>query len=118
MYTLSSQTIYDNVTEQYRNIYVLDRKPSGDLEQIVRLMHVPKLSPFQDVHHNRCGSSRCIYAVYNPDQPSELLCIDEIATLFSWLMQQNYTIDTALSHMMNESKVKFKKRFVCFIKKN
>ena len=118
MYTLSSQTIYDNVTEQYMNIYVFDRKPGGDLANIVRSLHVPKLSPFQDVHHNRCGSSSCIYAVYNPDQPSELLCIDDIATLFSWLMQKNYTIDTALSQMMNESRVKFKKRFVCFIKKN
>lgn len=118
MYTLSSQTIYDNASENYINIYVLDRKPAGHLANIVKPLRIAKLSPFQDSRDNHCGPCKCAQAVYNPHQLSEFLCIDDIALLFSWLTEHDYTIDTSLTQMMNESKVKFKKRFVCFIKHN
>ncbi len=116
MYTLSSQTIYDNIKQSYSNIYVLDRKPTGDLEKIVKPLRVAKLSPFQHSRDDSCGPCKCAQAVYNPHQPNEFLCIDDIAILFSWLADHDYTIDTSLTQVMNESKVRFKKRFVCFIK--
>ena len=115
MYTLSSQTIYDNQKQNYINIYVLDRKPSGALAQIVKPLRVAKISPFQDSRDDNCGPCKCAQAEYNPHQPTEFLCIDDIAILFSWLEENNYTIDTRLTQMMNESRVQFKKRFVCFI---
>ena len=115
MYTLSSQTIYDEVKQRYINIYVLDRKPTGDLEKIVRPLRVSKLSPFQDTHDDNCRPCKCSQAVYNPHQSNEFLCIDDIAILFTWLLEHDYTIDTSLTQMMNDSTVRFKKRFVCFI---
>ena len=118
MYTLSSQTIYDNVKQNYANIYVLDRKPTGHLEKIVKPLRMTKLSPFQDSRDDNCGPCKCTHAVYNPLQPTEFLCIDDIAILFTWLTNHDYTIDTTLTQMMNDSKVRFKKRFVCFIKHN
>ena len=59
MYTISSQTFYDNFTQNYKNIYVVDRKPDGALGKITRQIAAPKLSPFKTNDYD-CCSQRCI----------------------------------------------------------
>lgn len=117
MYTLSSQPFYDSISQNYRNIYVVDRKPDGEFGKIAKQVTAPKLSPFSS-NDNSCCNCKCIYAIYNPENPHEFLCIEQLGMLFSFLSTHGYTIDTGLTTMMQTSKVTFKKNFVCFIKKN
>tara|TARA_Y100000817_G_C16820982_1_gene528868 strand:+ start:1007 stop:1360 length:354 start_codon:yes stop_codon:yes gene_type:complete len=113
MNAIFSQTFYDSHAQKYQNIYVIDEKPSGPLENIVKKIQSPKLSQFKT--NDSCSKS-CVYAIYNPHNPQELLCLEDISILFNFLLSNNYTIETLLTHMMNQSKVEFKKNFVCFIK--
>lgn len=114
MYTLSSQPIYDSYNESYKNIYTLDRQPSGKLSTIVKRLNPPKLSPFKVNNNDGCYNP-CIYAIYNPNNTQELLCMSQLGLLFSFLTSNQYTIDTKLTSMMNKSKVEFQKNFICFI---
>lgn len=116
MYTISMQPFYDSFTQNYRNIYVLDRKPAGALTRIARQITAPKLSPFIS-NENSCCNCKCIYAIYNPENPQEFLCIEQLGLLFSFLSSNGYTIDTQMTTMMQSSSVTFKKNFVCFVKK-
>lgn len=116
MYTISTQTFYDSISQNYRNIYVIDHKPHGPLAKIARQVTAPKLSPFQ-TNDNSCCNCKCIYAIYNPEYPTQLLCIEQLGLLFNFLTTKGYTIDTNLTTMMQSSKVTFKKDFVCFIRK-
>ena len=113
MNSVFSQTFYDSHLQTYKNIYVLDQKPVGPLVNIVKQLNPPKLSPFKT---NDTGGNSCVYAIYNPNNPQQLLCLEEISILFNFLLSNNYTIDNILTQMMNQSKVEFKKNFVCFIK--
>ena len=113
-YTISSQTYYDSYNTCYKNIYVIDRKPSGPLADIVKTLHTPKISPFQQ-SSPCCPINNCISAIYSPSNPSQLLPIDDIAALFTFLAQNGYAIDTSLTKMMADSQVKLQNRLVCFI---
>ena len=116
VYTISTQTFYDNCSQNYKNIYVIDRKPTGELSKIVRQVTAPKLSPFTS-NENSCCNCKCIYAIFNPDNTNKFLCIEQLGLLFNFLMSKGYIVDSNLTTMMQSSTVTFKKNFVCFIKK-
>lgn len=115
-YTISSRPFYDSFHQRYMNIYVVDRKPEGKFASITKQINTPKLSPFISDDYNRC-SNKCVYAIYDPNNLDELLCIEKLGTLFSYLTMNGYTIDTTLTTMMNTSRVEFMKNFICFVKK-
>ena len=115
-YTISSRPFYDSFSQSYRNIYVVDRKPDGKFASITRQVHAPKLSPFIS-NENNCCNHKCIYAIYDPDNLHQFLCIEKLGTLFSYLTTNGYSIDTTLTTMMNTSRVEFMKNFICFVKK-
>ena len=113
-YTISSQPFYDNINQCYKNIVTIDRQPTGPLSQIVKSLHTPRLSPFQ--HPGPCCEvNRCIKAIYKVGNTSDLMTPDDIPELFSFLIQNGYTIDTALTTMMNKSQVKMTSKLICFI---
>jgi hypothetical protein len=114
MYTISSQPIYDSFSQSYKNIYTIDRQPTGILSTIVRRMSPSKLSPFKVNTNDDCNQS-CIYAINQPNNPQQLLCMSQLGLLFSFLISNNYLIDTKLTSMMNKSKVEFQTNFICFI---
>ena len=68
LYTISLQPFYDSYTQNYRNIYVIDRKPGGIFASIVKQIHPPKLSPFIVNSNDGCYNP-CIYAIYSPTNP-------------------------------------------------
>ena len=84
--------------------------------KIARQITAPKLSPFK-TNDNSCCNCKCIYAIYNPEYPTQLLCIEQLGLLFNFLTTNGFAIDTSLTTMMQASKVTFKKDFVCFIRR-
>jgi len=113
-YTISSQTYYDDINQCYKNILTVDREPTGPLTQIVKTLRTPRLSPF-NLPGPCCEVKGCIVAIYRVNNTNELMTPDDIPTLFGFLTQNGYTINTALTTMMNESQVKMTNKLICFI---
>lgn len=68
-----------------------------------------------------CPQKSCIFAItkindcgYNSNN-NELLCVDEIPELFDFLLNNNYTIDTSITKIMNNSHVKPYGDLICYI---
>jgi len=113
-YTLSTQTYYDNINQCYKPIIVIDRKPTAPLSNIVKTLQTPKLSPFQQA--SPCAPIKtCVQAIYNPENLLELLSINDLSLLFSYLTNNGYTIDTALTNMLNDSQISMQNKLICFI---
>ena len=117
-YTLTSQQYYDSCNQCYRNILVINSEPIGPLRRIVKRLNPPKLSPFYDDYANNCCTTYngCIYAIYDPNSCGELMQVDNVPILFSFLASNGYIIDTSLTTMMQKSPVKLgNNQLICFI---
>ena len=57
-----------------------------------------------------------MYAVVHPYNKCELLCVNDIALLFSYLNQNAYNINTDVTKIMLKSSVQIK-NLICFISK-
>ena len=106
-YCITSQTYYDCLNTYYKNILVINNVPVGPLSHMVRRIQNPPVSAFMP------SSPPCINALYKCND--ELMTPDDIGNLFNFLLAHGYTIDTALTTMMNGSAVKGTNKLVCYI---
>ena len=98
--------------------------PQGPLAQFVRRIQFPPLSEFKQPgpcsHINNCGlalislnSNNCCA------NGSNLMIVDELPNLISYLLSNGYTIDTSITKMFNTSDIKFQTEnansLLCFI---
>ena len=116
-YTLSVQNFLDQHNKCYRKIITINAMPVGPLAQHIKRVNAPKLSPFKETSLC-CPSSTCVFAVTNIDSPgccSDLMCVDDIPNLFSFLSSNNYMIDTGLTKLMQKSNIRFNNDLLCFI---
>ena len=117
VYLLSSMPYLDQYNKCYKNILTINVEPNGPLKAIVRRINPSKLSVFQE-QSSCCHNQTCYYAVNSFHNPHELLCIDEIPQLFTFLLTNNYTIDNSLTKLMNKSSIKMTNPLLCFITYN
>lgn len=102
--------------KSYQNIITLSSMPSGPLSNLVSTISSPKLSPFHD--HSPFFSSSCTYVLmrypcsgagaggrYSAKNPDYFMGADDIPSVFSYLQQNGYTIDTSLTKMLFKSKI-------------
>ena len=113
---LSMQPYLDKINKCYKNIIVINNKPEGKLQNIVKQINPPKISPFKS-SNLCCHSDKCIFALLSFKNNNELMCIDEIPNLFNFLLSNNYNIDTSVTKMMFKSEIKFDNKLICFISK-
>lgn len=111
-YQLSAHVYLDSRDECYKKIITINTKPTGPLNTLIRQIQHKKLSPFQQTSPC-CPAPHCLYAIKHP-QTGELLCMRDIAVLFSFLTSHGYTIDTQLTTIMLKSTQKLDK-LICFI---
>jgi hypothetical protein len=95
-YNISSNVYYSNTNQCYRKIIVVDRYPEGPLQDIVNVLSTPKLSSFQETS-SCCPTETCSYAVYNPNNVSELLFPNALPLLITYLESNGYTINYDLT---------------------
>ena len=112
MYALYKIPFLDHRTRCYKNIIKISSMPKGPLKKRIRRVNLPKLSPFKN---NCCDfqNDTCILAIKNKD--GELMTVDELPHLFEFLVLNNYTINTQITEMMNQSQVKLTDPLICFI---
>lgn len=112
-YQLRAVVYLDKRNDCYKKIVIINQKPQGPLQTLVRSLHIPKPSPFT-TYNNCCPSPYCHQAIMHPTKSNELLCMNEIADLFSFLTTNGYTIDTEITKMMMQGTEKIDK-LICFI---
>ena len=108
MYQLSIRPYYESLYKCYKNILVVDRKPTGALARHVRLINNNDLSAFQIAWPNSsscgaCGEPGCVYAVQCFGQPQQLMTPNEITQLTSFLLANGYTINYELTKVLRKS---------------
>ena len=127
--SLFSQPFLDTYNQCYTNIVVLNLKPQGPLADLVRFVKFPPLSEFKQ--SGPCNPMKqCGYALMSLGTcntgcgkfGSDLMVVDEVPTLISYLVSNGYTVDTSITKMFNQSEIRFDtntgNKLICFITYN
>ena len=127
--SLFSQPYLDTYNKCYKNIVVVNLKPQGPLAQLVRFVKFPPLSEFKQ--QGPCSPiKQCGYALMSLGTCSmgcgiggdDLMVVDEIPNLISYLASNGYTVDTSITKMFNDSDIRFDtnigNKLICFITYN
>ncbi len=124
--SLFSQPFLDTYNQCYKNIVVVNMKPQGPLADLVRFIKFPPLSEFKQP--GPCSPlKQCGYALVSLGACSsgcskfgnDLMVVDEIPALMSYLLSNGYTVDTSITKMFNQSEIRFDtnigNKLICFI---
>ena len=122
--TLFSQPYLDKVNQCYKNIITINLMPQGPLAKLVRRVQFPILSEFKQPgpcsRINNCGLA--LISLNNntcEKNGSNLMVVDELPNLISFLLTNGYIIDTSLTKMFNTSDIRFqtenRNNLICFI---
>jgi len=116
MYQLKAEVYLDKYNECYKKVVVLSPPPQDQaLIAITKLVNREKLSPFKQ-NSPCCPLPQCYYVVLDPHNLCEFICIEQIAALFTYLLENGYKIDTSATEIMQLSDVKIP-NLICFISK-
>jgi hypothetical protein len=124
--TLFSQPFLDTYNQCYKNIVTINLIPQGPLAQIVRRVQFPPLSPFKQPgpcsRINNCGLALAALNGSCNKNCSNLMVVDEIPDLMSYLLSNNYTINTSITKMLNTSDIRFQtenaNKLICLVTYN
>jgi len=101
-YMLFSRPYLDTNTRCYKNIVTINLYPKGPLQHFVKKVNFMPLSTFKrNYEENVCGLALQSLQDYN------LMTVNEVPTLFSFLLANGYTIDTSITDMLNRSDIQF-----------
>lgn len=127
--SLFSQPYLDTYNKCYKNIVVCNLKPVGPLADLVRIAKFPPLSQFKQ--GTPCSPiKQCGWVLMSLDGCNtgcgkfgeDLMVVDEIPNLVSFLAMNGYTVDTSITKMFNTSDIRFDtntgNKLICFITYN
>ena len=127
--SLFSQPYLDTYNQCYKNIVVINLPPQGPLSSLVRRINFPPLSEFKQP--GQCNPlKQCGYALSSLSDcnsscgksGNNLMVVDEVPNLISYLLSNGYTVDTSITKMFNTSDIRFEtnmgNKLICFITYN
>ena len=123
MYSLVSIPYYNHVTQCYTKAIKINPlpPPESPLNAIIKRVGPIRLSPFQvDSAFSGCGgcgtnlAQCCNPLITSIRDKHHLMCIDEIPSLFEFLLTNGFKIDTSITKMMQASNVKLSNDLICF----
>jgi len=97
-YALYSKTYLDPYTKEYKNIITISSAPKGELSNLIRKTIFETLSRFKK-REAGCSLLFRSFKFYN-----EVMTLDELPELFTFLASNGYEIDTELTKMLNTNK--------------
>jgi hypothetical protein len=131
-FVLYLEPILNPYLKSYQNVITLDRMPTGVLADMVALVNLPKLSPFQEAGLGFIGS--CVHVLLRYPKSCGLFSwknsdifmgADDIPSVLGYLRCNGYVVDTDLTKMMFKSRIEVggvsEKRFsgdrkvICFV---
>ena len=115
-FVLYLEPILNSYFQTYQNVITLDRMPGGPLADMVTVLDLPKLSPFQEagIGFGRGMGGSCVHVLLRYRKSSGLFSwknsdifmgADDIPSVLGYLKANGYTIDTDLTKMMFKSRV-------------
>lgn len=124
IYELSSRIYLDRHKQCYRRVVTINKIPEGPLRSYVKQLSHNKLSPFE--YNNTCNENcfkNCYFALLKPDTNvysnnscNDFLCVNDIGDLTSFLIDNNYTINTEISKIfMKNTRINPKKDLLFYI---
>jgi hypothetical protein len=128
--SLFSQPYLDKLNQCYKNIVVINLPPQGPLSNLVKKVNFPPLSEFKQSTPcsllKQCGlallSLNGYCSIGCNKNGDNLMVIDEVPDLISFLVSNGYTVDTSITKMFNDSDIRFDtntgNKLICFITYN
>jgi hypothetical protein len=120
-FTITSQPFYDEYSQCYKNIMMVNAEPQGPIRRLVRRIKLPKLSPFQREGPcnpiQKCGLALKRLNGIGSDcfcKDGDLMTPDEIPVLISFLTGNGYQIETQITNMLNQSDIKLSNKRLAF----
>jgi hypothetical protein len=122
--SLFSRPYLDTYNQCYKNIITVNLTPQGPLAKFVRRIQLPVLSEFkQPSPCNRLEKCCLALTSLNNDccnkNGSNLMDVDEVPNLISFLVSNGYSVDTSITKMFNQSEIRFQtdneNKLICFI---
>lgn len=112
--TVYLEPILDSYSKKYINVITFSSIPAGPLKEMVKILSLPKLSPFIDITSNikndigyGCTYILLKYPKYGVGSivkdTNNYMMADDIPAFFSYLTNHEYVIKTDLTKMMNHS---------------
>ena len=122
--SLFSQPYLDTYNQCYKNIVTINLIPKGPLNRFVRKIKLSPLSTFKQP--SPCSTYKpCAYALLSINgncNYGDLMTVDEVPDLISFLVSNGYTVDTSITKMFNQSDIQFQtnnsNKLICFITYN
>ena len=113
--SLFSQPYLDTYNQCYKNIVVVNLLPQGPLRDIVRRVNFPPLSEFKQPGPCSPPLKLCGYALTSlggcnmgcGKNGENLMVVDEVPDLISYLVSNGYKVDTSITKMLNTSEIRF-----------
>jgi hypothetical protein len=121
VWSLSMRPYYDHYTQRYINIMTINSEPIGPLTSIVRRLNPVRLSDvaYRSNSDDLENRSRCLYAIEYPGNSHtqsilinhyhsklNLMCVDDISELYSFLLENNYEVDYRFTKLIQQSDIK------------
>lgn len=129
--SLFSQPYLDTYNKCYKNIVVVNLMPQGPLAELVNFVNFPPLSEFKQPGPcnpmKQCGLALmslggCSMGCSSGKFGSDLMVVDEVPNLISYLVSNGYSIDTSVTKMFNNSDIRFDtntgNKLICFVTYN
>jgi hypothetical protein len=127
--SLFSQPYLDRFNQCYKNIVVVNLLPQGPLGSLIKRVNFPPLSEFKqqgmcnNMSFKQCGLALTTLNGYcSIKNGDNLMIVDEVPDLISFLVSNGYTVDTSITKMFNESDIRFDtntgNKLICFITYN
>jgi hypothetical protein len=121
--SLFSQPYLDTYNQCYKNIVVLNRHPQGPLADLVVRVKFPPLSEFNEpgpcIRSKQCGLAILSPGIGCGKGGNNLMIVDEVPDLISFLVENGYTVDTSITKMFNASDIRFDtktgNKLICFV---
>ena len=117
MYTLKVIPYLDEYNKKYKQIITINCVPEGELANYVKKVKLPKLSPFKD-NSESCSYKCCSYVILDLNNKNTFMCVDDIPSLFTFLYENNYIINTNLTKLMIKGDVKLSDKVLCLFSYN
>jgi hypothetical protein len=112
-FVLYLEPILNPYLKTYQNVITLDRMPTGVLVDMVTMVDLPKLSPFQEAGFGFISGS-CVHVLLRYPKSCGLFSwknsdifmgADDIPSVLGFLKANGYVVDTDLTKMMFKSRI-------------
>jgi len=127
--SLFSQPYLDTYNQCYKDIVVINLVPKGPLSEFVKFIQFPPLSEFKQ--QTACQPiKQCGYAIRSLNACNagcgkfggDLMDVNEVPDLISFLLSSGYSVDTSITKMFNTSEIRFdtnnSNKLICFVTYN